>query len=103
MGHVEEIETRTKLTEADIEAMIEREMFMRVGAKTTVVLITLKNGFEVVGTSACVDPSTYNLEIGTHFARKRALDKIWELEGYLLQTKMFVPKEETVLNKSDPT
>ena len=70
-----------------IEDAIAKEEVIKLGVKTTCVILTLKNGFEVIGTSACVDPATYNEEVGKEFARKRALDKVWELEGYLLQSR----------------
>lgn len=79
---------KTKLELADIEGMIESETSMKMGAKTTVLLATLKNGFEVIATSGCVDPANYNHELGVATARKRLIDKIWELEGYNLQTKL---------------
>lgn len=75
-----------KLTEEYIESQIERTEAVKVGQKTTVVVLTLKNGFEVIGTSACIDPAEYNMEVGTTYARKRAVEKVWELEGYLAQT-----------------
>ena len=75
-----------KMTEEDIESTIESEEYSKVGYKTTLCMMTLKNGFEVVGSSACVNASDYDHEIGSEFARKRAMDKVWELEGYLLQT-----------------
>lgn len=37
--------------------------------------------------SACVIPEDYNHDIGKEYARKRALDKVWELEGYMCQSK----------------
>lgn len=73
------------LTEADVMASIESEAVYDLGKKTTAVVLTLKNGFEVVGTSACVDPANYKQEVGAQYARKRAIDKVWELEGYKLQ------------------
>lgn len=79
---------KTSLTADDIEAAIVSEDSWKIGQKTTVVLLTLRNGFEAVGTSACVDPANYNAEIGKCIARERAIDKIWELEGYLLQSKL---------------
>lgn len=77
-----------KLTPEYIEDCIESEEVLTIGKKTTVVLLTLKSGFEVIGTSACVDPSQYDVEVGKSFARKRALDKVWELEGYRLQDSL---------------
>lgn len=74
-----------KLSEEDIEACIEKEEYIKVGRKTTLAVLTLKNGFEVIGSSACVDPDNYDGEIGATYARRRAIDKIWELEGYKVQ------------------
>lgn len=74
------------LTIEQIESQIESETAYTLGAKTTAVVLTLKSGFEVVGTSACVNAAEYDLEIGKKFARQRAMDKVWELEGYRAQT-----------------
>lgn len=76
------------ITTEDIEKVILKENDAKLGEKTTVVVLTLKNGFEVVGTSACVDPTNYDHEIGKKYARQRAVDKIWELEGYRLQNQL---------------
>lgn len=76
------------LTEADIEGSIVTEQAYDLGRKTTAVVLTLANGFEVVGTSACVCPENYNREVGKVYARKRAIDKVWELEGYKLQSSL---------------
>ncbi len=58
----------------------------RIGDKTTIVRATLKNGFEIVETSACVDKANYDQELGTKICMKRIEDKVWELLGFLLQT-----------------
>jgi hypothetical protein len=79
------MESKKTVTEADVKASIVSEAIYDLGKKTTAVVLTLKNGFEVVGTSACVDPANYKQEVGAEYARKRALDKVWELEGYKLQ------------------
>lgn len=79
------MEKKTTLTEADIQVAIVSEKIYDLGVKTTAVVLTLKNGFEVVGTSACVDPANYSQSVGAEYARKRAIDKVWELEGYKLQ------------------
>lgn len=75
------------VTEEQVNDSIESVIDMKVGEKTTLVLLKLKNGFEVVGTSACVDPANYNHEVGVEYAKKRAMDKVWELEGYKLQSQ----------------
>ncbi len=68
-----------------VDSLIAQEFDYRLGEKTTCVLLKLRNGFEVVGTSACVDPSAYDHELGKKYARERALSKVWELQAYLLQ------------------
>ena len=75
-------------TQEMIDAAIKAECDYKVGEKTTVVVLILQNGFEVVGTSACVDAANYNHETGKKYARERAITKIWELEGYRLQQSM---------------
>jgi len=74
-----------KLTEEYINSLIVKEESHKIGEKTTIVLLILKNGFEIIGSSACVDPKAYSHEIGTLCARERAVHKIWELEGYAAQ------------------
>lgn len=59
--------------------------YKKMGAKTTVALVTLKNGFEIVGTSACVNPANFNKEMGQHYALVDALKKLDELQGFQMQ------------------
>lgn len=46
--------------------------------------ITLPCGFQVTGESACIDPDNFNEELGQEIARKKAINALWPLEGYLL-------------------
>lgn len=64
---------------------VKNIFFSKVGEKTLVCLLKLENGFEVVGTSACVNPGAFDLEMGEYYSLKNALDKVEELEGYLMQ------------------
>jgi hypothetical protein len=43
----------------------------KLGAKTTCVTATLPNGFEIVATSACVDPANYDEALGRNLCIKR--------------------------------
>ena len=70
-----------------IENTILKEDYIKVGLKTVITVLTLKNGFEIIGTSACVDINNFDFEIGKKYAREKAIDQIWMLEGYLLQSK----------------
>lgn len=55
----------------------------------TICVLVLRNGFTVVGTSACASPANFNAEIGRRLARERAIDQIWPLMGYDLRTQLF--------------
>lgn len=60
------------------------------GTTITFCVATLPNGFVVGrGESACVDPNNFDKALGEKFAQERAeqdaINKLWELEGYLLK------------------
>lgn len=59
------------------------------GTTVTVCLLRLANGFSVTGESACADPANFDVELGKRIAHSRALDKIFQLEGYLLKQMMY--------------
>jgi hypothetical protein len=54
--------------------------------KTTVVTAKLPNGFIIVESSSCVDPANYCETLGKDICLKRIENKVWELEGYKLQS-----------------
>lgn len=76
---------KTNLTMEDLKAQIEKVEYQRMGTKTTICLLTLKNGFEVVGQSAPVDVKNFEQSLGEKFAYDDAIAKVWQFEGYRLQ------------------
>lgn len=78
-----------KITEKHIKNLLSESSILvqQVGAKTTLVVVTLPNGFELIESSSCVDPKNFDLEIGREIAIKKIMAKLWLLEGYLLQDK----------------
>ena len=80
------------LTQECIESKIKKEEYIKIGRKTTVGCFTLENGFEIVTSSACVKEEDYDEEIGKEICRKQAINKIWELEGYLIQEHFYLYK-----------
>ena len=54
----------------------------------TICVLVLKNGYTVVGKSACASPENFNAELGRKIAREDARKQIWALEGYLLRSKL---------------
>lgn len=60
-----------------------------MGDRTTVVRCVLRNGFEIVESSSCVDPKNYSEQMGHDICMNKIKDKILELLGFLLQTAWF--------------
>ncbi len=52
-------------------------------------VLVLRNGFTVTGESACASPENFDEEIGRKIARQNAVNKIWQLEGYLLKQRLY--------------
>lgn len=58
--------------------------------KCTIVACKLPNGFVIVESSSCVDPANYDEDMGVDICMKNIEHKLWELEGYLLQNKLYM-------------
>ena len=54
----------------------------------TFCVLVLRNGFTVVGTSACAAPENFDAEIGRKLARAKAIDDVWKVMGYELRSKL---------------
>jgi hypothetical protein len=54
----------------------------------TVCVITMRNGYTVLGHSACADPANFNVALGEKYAYEAAVNQLWSLEGYLLREAM---------------
>lgn len=84
------MEEKTKLTQDDVLGAIKKEDYTVLNdGRTTICQLTLQNGFTVIGVSACVDPKNFDKEIGQNIAKDNAVEKVWELEGYLLRQRLF--------------
>lgn len=55
----------------------------------TFCVLVLRNGFTVVGTSACASPENFDADLGMKLARENAVSKIWPLMGYALKQQLF--------------
>jgi hypothetical protein len=78
-----------RLRPADIDAVIVGKTFTRLpSGKVLVCELTLANGFTVRGEAAVVDPANFRQDIGEEVSFTNARNKVWELEGYLLQQRL---------------
>ena len=77
-----------RVTDAHIDATIAKAEYTLVPDTTlTICVLTLTNGFTVVGHQACADPAIFDADIGRRIARENAREQIWQLEGYLLKQR----------------
>ena len=86
---------KNTVTKEQIDEVLKEANFHvqhAVFGKCCILTAQLANGFTVVGTSACVDPSNYDAQIGYEIAKKKIEDKLWELEGYRLQCTIYEQK-----------
>lgn len=77
-----------KLTTEYLNSLVDNVEYVHQGL-LTICTITLKNGFQLVGTSACVSKDNYNVQIGRNIAYENAFAKLWELEGYALKQRIY--------------
>ena len=81
--------TSPRLTPDHIDATVTGEDYhVFPGTTVTVCLLTLRNGFAVVGESACASPENFDEALGRKIARDNARNRIWQLEGYLLRDRL---------------
>ena len=79
-----------RVTLSHIKSLVVAETYTVLpSGKVTVCELTLKNGFTVRGESAVVSLTNYNAEIARTITREAALHNIWQLEGYLLQQRLY--------------
>lgn len=92
--------TAPRVTPADIEANIAAMYYFTADKAVgdapihpslpllTLCVIVLRNGFTIVGKSACASPENYNAEVGCRVAREDAIRQVWPLMGYALREKL---------------
>lgn len=74
-----------KITQQMVDDFITDYHVSTLGEKTTVVHAKLKNGFELVESSACVDPANYDEQVGAEICLERIRNQVWHLLGFALQ------------------
>lgn len=79
-----------RVTQKDVNDAIVRTEYLNAGPNglLTVCVLTLWNGFTVLGQSACADPRNFDLSICRRLAHTDAVNKIWALMGYELKSRM---------------
>lgn len=82
--------TAPRLNPDKIDALIVGVTYTTLpSGKSMVCELTLANGFTVRGDSAVVSKENFREDIGMQVSYKNAREQIWQLEGYLLQQRLF--------------
>ena len=82
--------TAPRIRPQDLEDKVISEAYHHFdGSRTTVCMLTLQNGFEVVGEASAVSQANFDETVGRKVARQKARDKLWALEGYLLKERLY--------------
>ena len=77
---------KPSISSAMVDDFIAGYQVLTLGEKTTVVRAVLRNGFEIVESSACVSKENYDVALGAKICMEKIQDKVWMLLGFLLQT-----------------
>ena len=82
---------RKKVTLNEIQDKVKKTVYTVLSDTTTTVCqLFMQNGYVIMGTSACVDPASFNQALGEKYAYEDAINKAWPLEGYLLAQEIFL-------------
>ena len=87
---------------ADIKAKIIAEEYFTLGEALdalglskpsgadvlTICVLTIANGFMVLGKSAPADPANFDIATGRILAYDEAYRQVWSLEGYVLRDRL---------------
>ena len=76
------------------EAILKWDFHTFPGSMVTVCCLTLHNGFNVIGESACVSPENFDAELGERVARENAKQKLWPLLGFALKERLFLQEPQ---------
>jgi hypothetical protein len=78
-----------RLTISDIEEQIANVEFQSHDYKLVICILKCKNGARVIGEAYCTFTEDFNLEKGKVVSRQKAVAKLWELEAYALQSRIY--------------
>lgn len=82
------LKSNISISKEMVKDFIKETSISTVGNKTAVVTAILKNGFELVEASSCVDATNYNESVGAEMCLNKIQDRVQYLLGFLLQTAM---------------
>ena len=83
--------SKPSISQEMVDNFILETWTQTMGDKTTVVRAMLRNGFEIMESSACVSAENYDEKLGREICLGKIKDKVWFLLGFLLAAYLNVP------------
>lgn len=77
-----------------MKTIIDKIEYSTIGKKTVICLVTLYNGFEIVGVSSCVDPEKFRKHVGEQLARNDAHRQVSLLAGFMDQQRGYLDMKD---------
>lgn len=77
-----------------MKTIIDKIEYSTIGKKTVICLVTLYNGFEIVGVSSCVNSEKFRKHFGEQLAREDAHKKISLLVGFMKQQRGYLDMKD---------
>ena len=87
-GAVERLELFQRYAETDTLTQQAPEPSYGALSRLTFCVLVMRNGYTVVGKSACVSKENFDAELGRKIARQNAIGKVWPLMGYALKQQL---------------
>lgn len=86
-----------RVTAAMVEDQIEQAFYAFLpDGVTTVCSLVLKNGYTVLGRSACADPSAFREDLGKEYSYQDAKGKIWQYLAYEIRSILSLIGDRTL-------
>ena len=88
--------TRNRISLDFIVSQIKDDEYLqsRTTPSMTICVVTMKNGFVVIGKSAPADPLNFDESLGKKFAHDDAIRQLWPLMAFSLRDQMTGTKYE---------
>jgi hypothetical protein len=96
--------TPNRVTLDSMLAKIAHEEFIHPQSipHMTIAVLTLANGFAIVGKSAPADAENFDAALGVKFAKEDAIRQMWALEAYVLRDRMTEQGQFVGAGEDDP-
>lgn len=81
-----------------LKQYITKTEYVQMGDRTTVCMIQAYNGYEIIGTSTCVDEKDFNKSTGELYAYQRAMENFSERFAFTERDRKHIQDTDKIEN-----